>query len=371
MQIARTRRKSVRVKLEACLAFGRLLAWAVPGADVISLRTHLTAIAVLASILLSGSVVAAQAQTTYDHLVVVMFENTDESTAMGQPNFANFATANAADTGVNQSPVSSGYHEFGAYPSLPNYLMFVSGSSQGCKTDTCLTNGRPNGAITPAYPAPTIFSQLGATGAQTLSELEPSNCFLANSGTSPNQYIVHHNPEVYFTSSSPFCSANNKAYPATGALDLSPRFTLIIPSKCHQGHTPCTVANADTWLGQELPRIQAALAGHWALVVTFDESSTGGPKTAVYFAVQTSDGIHVQQAASATQNDALATIEAELSLPILGSGNPNLLAPFFGGLPATTTLPTIARAPTSTPCLQDRPWASCQNDATAALTSAR
>ena len=86
-------------------------------------------------------------------------------------------------------------------------------------------------------------------------------------------------------------------------------------------------------LGQELPRIRAALTGHWALVVTFDESATGGTKTAVYFAVQTSDGVHVQQPASATENDALATIDSELGLPVLGAGNATLLAPYFGGLP--------------------------------------
>ena len=241
----------------------------------------------------------AGAQTQYDHVVVVMFENTDRSAAMAQPNFAAFADANSSDTGVNTSPVSSGYHEFGAFPSLPNYLMFVSGGSQGCTTDTCLTNGQANGAITPAYSAPTIFSQLGVDS-QTLSELEPASCYLANSGKSPNQYIVHHNPEAYFVSSP--CSSNNTPYPATGSLDLTPRFTLIVASKCHQGHTPCTAANADTWLGQELPRIRAALSGHWALVVTFDEGSTGGTKTAVYFAVQTSEAVHVQQPASATQN---------------------------------------------------------------------
>jgi hypothetical protein len=311
-----------------------------------SFRPHLTAVAIFASVLLFGSGAGAQGQTTYDHVVVVMFENTDESMAMGQQNFASFAAANSADTGVDESPVSSGYHEFGAYPSLPNYLMFVSGSNQGCETDACLTNGRANDAITPAYPAPTIFSQLGSPGSQTLSELEPSNCFLADSGTSPNKYIVHHNPEVYFTSSSAFCSANNKGYPVTGAIDLSPRFTLIIPSKCHQGHLPCSVTNADAWLGHELPRIQAALSGHWALVLTFDEGSSGGPKTAVYFAVQTSDGTHVQQPVSATQDDALATIEAELGVAVLGSGNPNLLAPLFGGLPtATPSTPSQPRPP--------------------------
>jgi phosphatidylinositol-3-phosphatase len=302
-----------------------------------SLRMRGTRVAVLAIVLWLAGAAGAQGQTTFDHVVVVMFENTDAGVAMGQPNFASFAAANSADTGVNQSPVSTGYHEFGAYPSLPNYLMFVSGSNQGCTTDACLTNGHANGAITPAYSSPTIFSQLGASGSQTLSELEPSNCFLANSGTSPNQYIVHHDPEVYFTSSSGFCSANNKAYPATGTIDLSPRFTLIVPSKCHQGHTPCTVTNANAWLGQELPRIRAALSGHWAVILTFDESATGGPKTAVYFAVQTSDGVHAQQPASATENDALATIDAELGLPGLGTGNPTLLAPFFGGLSITTT----------------------------------
>ena len=52
-------------------------------------------------------------------------------------------------------------------------------------------------------------------------------------------------------------------------------------------------------LGQELPRIRAALPVTGRSWVTFDESSTGGTKTAVYFAVQTSDGVHLQQPASA------------------------------------------------------------------------
>jgi phosphatidylinositol-3-phosphatase len=302
-------------------------------------------VGVMSAVMVLSTASAASAQTLYDHVVVVMFENTDSTTAMAQPNFAAFANANSSDTGVNRSPASTGYHEFGAFPSLPNYLMFVSGSSQGCTTDTCLTNGQANAAITPSYSAATIFSQLEADS-QTLSELQPVPCFLANSGKSPNQYIVHHNPEVYFTSSTPFCTTNNKPYPATAALDLTPKFTLVAPSKCHQGHTPCTIANANTWLGQELPRIRAALTAHWALVVTFDESSTGGTKTAVYFAVQTSDGVHVQQPASATENDALATIDAELGLPVLGAGNATLLAPYFGGLPtpaAPSGTPTAAR----------------------------
>jgi hypothetical protein len=285
------------------------------------------------AVMLLSSTSIASAQTVYDHVVVVMFENTDKTTAMAQPNFSAFATANSSDTGVNASPVATGYHEFGSFPSLPNYLMFISGSSQSCTTDTCLTNGAANGAITPKYSAPTVFSQLGSQ-AQTLSELEPTPCYLANSGTSPNQYIVHHDPQVYFTSSVPYCSATNKPYPSAGPLDLSPEFTLIVPQKCHQGHTPCTVTTADAWLGQELPRIRAALAGHWALLVTFDESATGGTKTAVYFAVQTSDGVHAQQPASATENDALATIQAELGLPQLGNGNASLLGPLFGGLPS-------------------------------------
>ena len=295
------------------------------------------------AILLLSSTSIASAQTVYDHVVVVMFENTDKTTALAQPTFSAFATANSSDTGVNASPVATGYHEFGSFPSLPNYLMFISGSSQGCTTDACLTYGAANGAITPRYSAPTVFSQLGAQ-AQTLSELEPATCYLANSGTSPNQYIVHHDPQVYFTSSGPYCSATNKPYPSTGPLDLSPKFTLIVPQKCHQGHTPCTVTTADAWLGQQLPRIRAALTGHWALVVTFDESATGGTKTAVYFAVQTSDGVQVQQPASATENDALATIQAELGLPQLGSGNASLLGPLFGGLPSPSA-PVAALIP--------------------------
>ena len=296
------------------------------------MRMRSVVVGVMSAVMVLSTASVASAQTLYDHVVVVMFENTDRTTAMAQPNFAAFANANSSDTGVSRSPVSSGYHEFGAFPSLPNYLMFVSGSSQGCTTDTCLTNGQANAAITPAYSAPTIFSQLGADS-QTLSELQPAPAF---SRTAANLRTSTSCTTTLRCTSHPrrsFCTTNNKSYPATAALDLTPKFTLIAPSKCHQGHTPCTVANANTWLGQELPRIRAALTGHWALVVTFDERSTGGTKTAVYFAVQTSDGVHVQQPASATENDALATIDSELGLPVLGAGNATLLAPYFGGLP--------------------------------------
>jgi hypothetical protein len=307
------------------------------------MRTRTIAIGVVCAAVALSTAATARAQTTYDRVVVVVFENSDRTVVMAQPTFASFAAANSADTGVSRSPVSTGYHEFGAYPSLPNYLMLVSGDAQACTTDACLTNGGRNGLITPAYPAPTIFSQLGPTGSQTLAELEPSPCYLANSGLSQNRYIVHHNPEVYFTSSSPACASNDKPYPTTGSLDLSAAFTMIVPSKCHQGHPPCTVANADAWLAGELPRIRAALSGHWALVVTFDEGSSGGTKTAVYFAVQTSDALQVQQAVSATHGDALATIQAELGLPVLGPGDGTLLAPLFGGLP--TPPPAAALIP--------------------------
>lgn len=78
-------------------------------------------VSVASAVILVSTAGVARAQTTYDHVVVVMFENTDRAAAMTQPDFAAFATANSADVGVNASPVSSGYHEFGAYPSLPNY----------------------------------------------------------------------------------------------------------------------------------------------------------------------------------------------------------------------------------------------------------
>jgi hypothetical protein len=63
------------------------------------MRTRSLITGVLLAAIALWTAPAAGAQTAYDHVVVVMFENADATTAMAQPNFAAFATANSADTG--------------------------------------------------------------------------------------------------------------------------------------------------------------------------------------------------------------------------------------------------------------------------------
>jgi hypothetical protein len=154
------------------------------------------------------------------------------------------------------------------HPSLPNYIAMTSGSTQGITDDS--------GPSSHPLNVPNVFQQFG-TGQRSLAEGMPSNCFKSNSG----DYAVRHNVATYYTylDSQALCATQDS--PLTATLDLSAKFTSIVPNLCHDMHSCSTtsdkqqeIRNGDTWLKSFVPRLQATpqyQEGSTVIFITWDE----------------------------------------------------------------------------------------------------
>jgi hypothetical protein len=200
-----------------------------------------------------------------------------------------------------------------AHPSLPNYIAMTSGSTQGVADDS--------GPSSHPLSVESIFSQLG-TNARSLAQSMPSNCAKTDAGN----YVVHHNPEAYYTNLGTACSTND--VPLGPTPDLSASFTFITPDLCHDMHSnSCagstdTVAQGDQWLQSFMPNLLATpqyQAGNTVIFLTWDEDSACSTCTnnvATIVISPTTNG--VSDATRFTHYSMLRTTEEILGLPLLG-----------------------------------------------------
>ena len=239
-----------------------------------------------------------------DHMVVVVFENKETSSVLGNrtaPTFNAYALRYARLTryyGVT-------------HPSLPNYLALVSGSTHGITSD----------CTTCTVAASNLADTLEAAGKtwKTYAEGLPAPGF---AGGSYRRYAKKHNPFAYFQDIAGSPSRRAKIVPLTRlATDLRagalPDFSLVVPDLCHSMHD-CSVAVGDAWLRRtvapllRLPRT--------AILVLFDEGSTalrGGGHTP---ALVVGTAVRPGSAFAGVTNHygALRTIEQAFGLPALG-----------------------------------------------------
>ena len=153
-----------------------------------------------------------------------------------------------------------------------------------------------------------LFSQLNAAGISWKSWMEsmPEACAIADAGTSKtfNSYDVKHNPAIYYdniegpdgvwsaSSTSTLCQEHVVPSGATAANDMSafdaalasrrtPRFNLIVPNECENGHDSCqpnppsATGQFDEFLRREVPKVLAspAFGTDGVLIITFDEGT--------------------------------------------------------------------------------------------------
>jgi len=193
----------------------------------------------IAAVVLSLTVAAPAASVVVpvpalDHVVVVVFENKETSSVLGNraaPTFNAYARRYARLTryyGVT-------------HPSLPNYLALVSGSTHGITSD----------CTTCTVAASSLADTLEAAGKtwKTYAEGLPSPGFL---GGSYGRYAKKHNPFAYFQDIAGSPSRRAKIVPLPRlATDLRagglPDFSLVVPDLCHSMHD-CSVAVGDAWL---------------------------------------------------------------------------------------------------------------------------
>jgi acid phosphatase len=153
-----------------------------------------------------------------------------------------------------------------AHPSLPNYLAFASGTTDGKTTDD-ISAGE-------VATTPTLWDQLSAAHIDwaVYEEGMPQPCFgQAAAGAAPGDYALKHNPAT------PFRSVYDDSRKCSNVLPLSaldpsrlPAFSFITPNECNDAHS-CPMETGDRWLAQHVPQLVAAGAD---VLVTYDEGST-------------------------------------------------------------------------------------------------
>jgi phosphatidylinositol-3-phosphatase len=231
---------------------------------------------------------------TTPHLALIVMENKESTSVVGSS-----AAPYLNNTLIPASLVLTQYYA-SMHPSLPNYLIMTSASSNGCVVDSCARNSDPD---------ENLFHQLNSAGIswKAYADGMTSACGLANKGT----YLVRHNPPPYFTNLSGTgpgsCAAQDVPY-AQLATDIAndptlhtlPQFIWITPDKFNDMHSdhktaPCLLSNSvldevcqgDTWLSSQLPPLlnlntDGDPANDVTVIVVFDEGTTakgGGGNT--------------------------------------------------------------------------------------------
>jgi len=267
-----------------------------------SVRRFLVATATL--VLLGAGLTAAapQAQAatsvpTFDHIVLVMFENKASSqiTASSAPYFQSLATQGMS---FSQSYAIT-------HPSQPNYVALFSGATQGVTDDSCPANlgSKAN-----------LGRQLLDAGKsfKGYSEAMPSDGY---TGCSSGTYRRKHNSWVDFSN---VPAASNVRY-STFPTDFTqlPTVSFVTPDMCNDMHD-CSISTGDTWLKNHLDAYaQWAKTHNSLLITTFDEDSG----TSVNQIFTTFTGAHVKVGSyseSINHYTVLRTIEASYGLPGIG-----------------------------------------------------
>ena len=243
------------------------------------------------------------------HVVVVWMENRESSavTASTMPYLYGLSqTYGRAD----------GFYAV-THPSLPNYLAFWSGSTQGV-TDDADHN----------LAAASLSSQMAAAGKswRTYAQDYPAGGCSTGSAYSggvdgpgvAGTYARKHNPAMSFT----FVSGSSQCANVQPLASFDPgvNFAFVAPNLCNDMHD-CSPAKGDAFLRAFLPGVFTAPEwAHTLLIVSFDEGTTnvhGGGRVFTMVARQGLDGV-----ASSTMHNhygLLRTIEDIFGLPCLGA----------------------------------------------------
>jgi phospholipase C len=172
---------------------------------------------------------------------------------------------NAAAPYINQlaknNAVAAGYHDSFVHPSEPNYLWMVAGQNFGI-----LNDADPNPGQTLASTSH-LADQLERAGLtwKAYQESMGAPCGLQSHGL----YAVKHNPFAYFSdingwngttfAPSARCEAHVVDYTqldADIAAGTVPNYVFITPNMVNDMHDG-SVAQGDTWLSNEIPKLQA------------------------------------------------------------------------------------------------------------------
>ena len=198
----------------------------------------------------------------------IVFENEDAANVLTPA--APFFYALSQQYGVAQAYTSNNH------PSLPNYIMMTSGSTNGVTTDN---DPADNASIAGVG---NIADQLDAAHVQWRAYMESMGapCTMASSGL----YSAHHDPFLYYAdmAGNPTrCNQHVVDFDQNFANDLASglyRYMWITPNMCDDMHN-CDSSAADAALQRIVTQIQAADAykNGGAIFILFDEGNSRLP----------------------------------------------------------------------------------------------
>jgi len=252
----------------------------------------------------------------FEHIAIVMFENKEFGSVIGNPQMPNYNKLAHEYTLLTQ------YYAV-THPSLPNYIAFISGDTYGIDRNC-------NDCFIDAPSLPDLIEASGRTW-KTYQEDMPESCYLGDT----HIYVQKHNPFVYFDSirlDSARCERS--VLPLTslqtdieaGAL---PNYLFIKPNLCNDSHD-CELGVSDAWLTNLLIQLVPALDATgepYLLVMLFEEGQgnhsccglpleAGGRVPVVLYSPQVKNGF--EDPTPYTHYSMLKTISEAWGLPYLG-----------------------------------------------------
>ncbi|MGA4538548.1 putative Ig domain-containing protein [Uniformispora flossi] len=205
---------------------------------------------------LSATPASAAALPKFDHVVIVVHENTNYEDVVGNaqmPYINSLISGGASFTNFHGE----------SHPSQGNYFAMFSGATQGATSDSCPEPGQP-------YGADNLGKQLLDAGKTFGSYNEdwdgnPATCTTA-------KYARKHNPWFAF-SNVPTSTAHKMSDFPTDYTQL-PTVSFVVPNLCNDMHDPGCTATGDTWTKNKLDGYaQWAKTHNSLLIVTWDEDA--------------------------------------------------------------------------------------------------
>ncbi|NUL04814.1 putative Ig domain-containing protein [Streptomyces lunaelactis] len=199
---------------------------------------------------------AAAALPSYDHVVVVVFENKQYGEIMGSSNAPYINQLAAAGASLTSMKALT-------HPSQPNYFNLFSGATQGITGDGCYTPQSMSAA--------NLGQELAAAGKTfaTYNEDLPSE---GSTACTNGQYAQKHNPWFAFKNV-PLNTGKTWAQFPKGDFAQLPHLSFVVPNQCNDMHS-CPVGTGDTWVRNSLDGYaQWAKANNSLLVLTWDEDN--------------------------------------------------------------------------------------------------
>ncbi|HEY2370829.1 MAG TPA: alkaline phosphatase family protein, partial [Polyangiaceae bacterium] len=196
----------------------------------------------------------------------IVFENEAATDVFGSE--APFFTQLSHQYGLATAYTSS------THPSLPNYIMMTSGSTNGIINDNDPTTN------VPLQTHDNLAHQLDAKNVMWRAYMESMGdpCKMSSSGT----YSAHHDPFLYYTDvTQGACAQHVVDFDQNFDGDLASgvyKYMWITPNMCDDMHN-CEASVADAWLAKTVTKIMAADAykNGGAIFILFDEGSSRAP----------------------------------------------------------------------------------------------